>query len=1176
MPEMNQPLSDTCAAQASQRIHATITRLRQLTQQNVQSGWRSHSPVDSAHPSLDAEQWCQWEPVTVNDRGHIAWSRGQKVLWLGQVLTIPAALRDYPLDGFLLRLSLTWWAEDAQIFVDGELVQAGDLFDCSARIVLRSQVVPGDQIWVAMRLVSPGHDAGALVRSQLLYENPSFTPLNPPTFSEQASPKPRGETPILPLAKGEPEGVVPEPGFVADELAVLCRYLQTFEPEQLPILAEAVAAIPWEEVSNRAEFDRAIAHLRQQLLPFSDWIKQRTINLLGHAHLDLAWLWPIPETWEVAERTFASVLSLQQDYPHLIFGHSTPRLYEWIEQHRPDLFARIQAQIQAGNWEVIAGLWVEPELNVVDGESIVRQVLYGQRYCLEKFGHLSRVAWLPDTFGFCWQLPQILHQGGIDYFVTQKLRWNDTTEFPYDLFAWRSPDHTTITSLMSAPIGTGIDPVQMAEYACNWEQSTGLQTCLWLPGVGDHGGGPSRDMLELVARWKRSPFFPNLEFSPATDFLDELQKAELKAEGRRQKAEVKAEGRRQKAEVKAEGRRQKAELKAEGRRQKAEVKAETQNSPTPPLPAWNSELYLQLHRGCYTAHADQKYWNRRCEALLYEAELWSSLATVLTKADYPKIEIETAWKMVLFNQFHDILPGSSIAAVYEQVNPQWQQAAATSESLIQAALTALIRQVYPPEPPTPASIPVVIFNSLNWDRTEAIAIPTLLEHRTITHWQIQTTDGQALPYQLQPNDDSQPQLLIQASTIPGVGYQLFWLTPLVEGTQNSPTPPLPHSPTLQNPTLKVTINPTTGEIEQIYDKLQGRSLLSAPGNQLLAFQDSGEYWDAWNIAPNYLEHPLPPFKLVAIEWIVDGPVEQRLRVVRQLGASTFSQDYVLEKHSPLLRIETVVEWCDRHTVVKATFPLALSADYVTYDMPAGAIQRPTRPTTPEERAQWEVPGLGWADLTETTVSGESYGLSILSDYKHGYSATPSELRLTLLRGPMWPEVDADRGTHRFCYAIYPHAGDWTVARTVHHSYALRHPLRAVFGVNDKVGDRPSKVSDRPSNAALPSRTTLLHLASPHFILRALKLAEADPHGWTLRGYECHGEGGTVHWAGFFGDQPGVHPPSPTTILETELSQSHANDRAVGDSVTKISANSHALAISPWGIHTWRIADTPTV
>ena len=208
----------------------------------------------------------------------------------------------------------------------------------------------------------------------------------------------------------------------------------------------------------------------------------------------------------MAQRTFESVLNLQQDFPELIFCHSTPALYAWIEQHRPDLFADIQKQVLAGCWEVVGGLWVEPELNLIAGESIVRQLLYGQRYVLEKFGKVSPVAWLPDTFGFCATLPQFFASAGVEYFVTQKLRWNDTTKFDYGAFWWRSPDGTDILSLMSAPIGEGIDPVKMAAYACDWEAKTQLPQFLWLPGVGDHGGGPTRDMLEVARRWQKSPF----------------------------------------------------------------------------------------------------------------------------------------------------------------------------------------------------------------------------------------------------------------------------------------------------------------------------------------------------------------------------------------------------------------------------------------------------------------------------------------------------------------------------------------------------------------------------------------------------------------------------------------------------------------------------------------------
>ena len=420
------------------RIQTAIQQLRSLTQITVQGAWHRCMQDLGTEQAINPNTWTHWPIVALNDRDHIAWPKGRQVLWLGQRFQMPDHLKGYPLTDLLVRLSLTWWAEDAQIFVNGERVQCGDLYDCSARILLQSPVVTGDEITVALRLVSPGHDDGALVKSVMVYEK-------------------------------EATQAIPEPGFVADELAVLTHYLQTFHPEQLAAIATVIEYLPWDQVTNQPAFDEALAHLRQQLLPFSDWLKQRSIQILGHAHLDLAWLWPISETWDVAQRTFESALTLQADYPDLIFGHSTPMLYEWIEQHRPDLFSQIQTQIESGQWEAIAGLWVEPELNLVGGESIVRQVLYGQRYCQEKLGQISRLAWLPDTFGFCWQLPQILSQGGIDYFITQKLRWNDTAAFPHEWFAWRSPDGTTIPSLMSAPIGTTIDPRQMAEYACNWE-----------------------------------------------------------------------------------------------------------------------------------------------------------------------------------------------------------------------------------------------------------------------------------------------------------------------------------------------------------------------------------------------------------------------------------------------------------------------------------------------------------------------------------------------------------------------------------------------------------------------------------------------------------------------------------------------------------------------------------
>ncbi|WP_239651629.1 alpha-mannosidase [Neosynechococcus sphagnicola] len=816
----------------------------------------------------------------------------------------------------------------------------------------------------------------------------------------------------------------PEPGFIADELTVLQGYLTRFEPEKLPDLEAAIAPIHWELRGDRPAFDQELAQLRTRLQPLTVGLQQRRLQLLGHAHLDLAWLWPVSETWEAAERTFESALGLQQDFPDLIFGHSTPALYDWIETHRPQLFRTIQAQVAAGRWEILGGLWVEPELNLIDGESLVRQVLYGQHYCLEKFGALNAIAWVPDSFGFCWQLPQILKQGGIEFFVTQKLRWNDTTQFPHAAFWWRSPDGTEIFSLMSALIGQDIDPIKMANYAWEWETQTGLSNPLWLPGVGDHGGGPTRDMLETAQRWQLSSCFPTLSFTTASDYLQSLRQSATD------------------------------------------------------FPVWDDELYLEFHRGCYTTHADQKRWNRHCEGLLYQAELFASLASWLTGADYPKTALEKAWKQMLFNQFHDILPGSSIPQVFEETNQTWQQIHQVGSAILEASFGAIAAEIDVSNLPHADAQPVVVFNSLNWERTAVVAMPL---PNAASSWQIYDPAGQLVPCQRTADH-----LLFLAQGVPGAGYQSYWLCPTAT---NAPTPAPPSGFTLENDWLRVIIDPQTGEISSLWDHRVQREILRDHGNQLQAFQDQGQYWDAWNIDPNYAQHPLPPPQLQAIRWLESGSLQQRLQVVRQLGQSTFWQDYILETGSGVLQIQTTVDWQEQHVLVKAAFPLAMAADSITYETPCGAIQRPTRPSAPREAAQWEVPALRWADLGTS-----DYGISLLNNAKYGYDSQSDQLRLTLLRSPTWPDPEADQGLHQFTYALYPHTGSWQRAQTVQRGYELNQPLQV----------RAYPVREASATGQLPCRSQLLHLQAENLVLIACKQAEANPQQWIVRCYETQG------------------------------------------------------------------------
>jgi alpha-mannosidase len=1021
-------------------IVQAIEQLRSCCQVNVQSTWLC-SEADLAIADITASKLSVWTPVELNEKGHVAWTGGRKVLWLAQKLIVPENLQGYPLAGLCLRLALTWWANSAEVYVNGELAVEGDLFDCSPRVLLSREVMPGEEFVVAVRLTSPGHCDGALVRSLLVYESDNNL----------------------------------DPGFVADEFSVLLCFLERFAPDKLDVLAGVVQDITnrrgaEEAEEEEGEVERRLFCLRENLIQSKIENLKSKIYLLGHAHLDLAWLWRVSETWRVAQSTFESVLRLQEDFPELIFCHSTPALYAWVEEHRPDLFGKIRQAVAAGRWEVLGGFWVEPELNLISGEAIARQLLYGQRYVLEKFGKVSTIVWVPDSFGFCATLPQFFALAGIEFFVTQKLRWNDTTKFDYGAFWWRSPDGSEVFSYMSALIGEGIDPVKMASYACEWQIQTNLEDCLWLPGVGDHGGGPTRDMLETARRFSKSPFFPQLEFTTAEKYLQQIKQTSRQG-GQEDKAI-----------------------------HNSSLLTPHSSLPSPPpFPTWNDELYLEFHRGCYTTHADQKRWNRRCEGLLYEAELFAALATIICKATYPKAEIETAWKKVLFNQFHDILPGSSITEVYTDALPTWQEVEQVGSKILQNSLSAIASHITLPEPPQPDSLPVIVFNSLNWQRSEVVEIVFLdLENGQSFDWQICDLEGHEVQSQnrfigprRRPTGET-PIMSVSflANDIPACGYRVFWLCPCKASLQTSE--PFEEF-ILENEHLRVTIDPKTGDLSSVFDKISQREVLSGAGNQLQAFQDSGQYWDAWNINPNYAQHRLPPAKLLSIHHLEWGTLRTRVRVVREIGQSRFSQDYILEKGSAVLKIATTVNWQESQVLVKAAFPLNVKADFATFEIPCGAIRRPTKRETPAEKAKWEVPALRWADLT-----GEQdeciYGVSLLNDCKYGYDSQPQQLRLTLLRSPKWPDPEADRGFHEFTYALYPHAGSWESAHTVRRGYELNTPLQVILnplrGANSKLSAAESM--------------SFLNLSAENLILMAFKQAEDDQQ-WILRCYECHGE-----------------------------------------------------------------------
>ncbi|AIE75494.1 Alpha-mannosidase [Synechocystis sp. PCC 6714] len=975
-----------------------LEQLRRLCQQNCQSHWCC----------LPGEPWeiADWQTYPlgkVNKKGYLIWEKGEKIQWFAQNFTVPKALADYPLDSLTLRLALTWWAKDAQIFVNGNLAQAGDLFDSKSRVLLTDNAKIGETFTVALKLTSPGHDIGGLMQSQLIFER---------------------QYPAL------------DPGFIADEIEVLGLYLTQFEPEKVAEFSQVLEQIPWQQVTDQSRFDQSLILLRQKLLPFTEQLRQQQINLLGHAHLDMAWLWPLEETWEVGERTFQSVINLQTEFADLVFGHTSPVLYQWIEENRPALFGQIQKAVQQGSWELLGGMWIEPEANIISGESLARQLLYGQRYFEAKFGQISKVAWLPDSFGFCGQLPQFFRQAGIDYFVTGKLHWNDTNPFPHGAFHWRSPDGTKIFTVMSPPNLAGVmdnQPLPMANYANRWQNQTGLKHCLWLPGVGDHGGGPSRDMWRMKERWQNSEFFPTINTARAEDFL-------------------------------------------------ASIKQVLQ--PDQSFPIWERELYLELHRGCFTVHADQKLSNRQCEHLLYEAELWSTFASWLGSYNYPKKELELTWKKVLLNQFHDILPGTSIPEVFVTANQSWQEVYQTSNQIISQALRHLSAQIDYPHDFVEQGTPLLIFNPLHWPQNQLVEIPIKQGK------QYQVYDGQTktlVNSQITAEDS-----LIFLVDSPPLTCKYYWLREKDSLSDRQQLPPLSQEPILNNGLLKVEIDLENGEIASIYDLVNQRKILVGNGNQLQFFQDQGQYWDAWNIDPNYENYPLPSAQLVDWQWLEHGPLRWRLRVVKKFQQSVFTQDYCLTKDSPLLEIKTEVDWRETHVMVKAAFPLALQSEIFTTEAPCAVVDRRTNPQTKTEKAQWEVPHQHWFSLTD---SQQNYGVSLLNNCKYGCDVKNNLMRLTLLRSSVWPDPNADRGRHQFSYYFYPHQGDWRSAKTVAMGYGIHRPLRPYF---------PEKLNSLSSQKLLPGQSWL-NLGSENLCLMALKPREDNPDQWVVRCYEMMGE-----------------------------------------------------------------------
>lgn len=761
--------------------------------------------------------------------------------------------------------------------------------------------------------------------------------------------------------------------------------------------------------------------------------EETTATAVGHTHIDVAWLWTVAQTREKTARSFSTVLELMRQYPEYIFMSSQPQLYKFLKEDHPELYEKVKERIAEGRWEAQGGMWVEADCNVTSGESLVRQILYGSRFFEKEFGIRQKILWLPDVFGYSAALPQILKKSGIDYFMTTKISWNQYNRLPYDTFMWRGMDGTEIlthfistTDLDSVKKGRhfttyngNLVPSQVMGAWLRYQQKDINNDVLISYGYGDGGGGPTREMLENGRRMSKGiPGCPKVQQGTAKDFFERMEK------------------------------------KVAGNRK---------------LPKWVGELYLEYHRGTYTSIASVKKNNRKSELLYQDVEAFSILAMLQGHA-YPQDELAKGWETILINQFHDILPGSSIKEVYEVTNAEYREVLKSGNKMLDSALKGIA-----------ASIPVkdksvVVFNSLSFDRSDVVEIPCPegLEKARIVDGQ-----GNSLPSQI-VEEKGEKKVLFFATDVPAKGYKTFSILPGEGAEEEGPVVELPR---LENRFFSLELN-EDGTIDSFYDKVNGRSVLQegARGNILQAFEDKPMAHDAWDIDVYYQEKMWEVDDVQKVEVLEQGPVRAKVRITKKFLESEIIQDLLIYRDIPRVDFVNYVDWKERQVLLKAAFPVDINANTATYEIQYGNVQRPTHWNTSWDLARFEVVGHKWADLSE-----EGYGVSLLNDCKYGYDIKDSMMRLSLLKSAIYPNVDADREKHEFIYSLYPHRGDWRDGGTVPMAYQLNVPLYGLM-LDAQEG-------------SLPQELSMARLDQENVIIEVIKKAE-DSQDIIVRVYEC--------------------------------------------------------------------------
>jgi alpha-mannosidase len=743
--------------------------------------------------------------------------------------------------------------------------------------------------------------------------------------------------------------------------------------------------------------------------------------------------------------------------------------------------AEIAQRVREGRWEIVGGMWVEPDLNMPDGESLVRQLLVGKRWYKQAYGLDVRIGWNPDSFGYTWQLPQIYKKSGVDYFVTQKMTWNDTNQLPFKLFWWESPDGSKVLTYFPHDyVNLDMKPDRLSDdLKVARERSPGMMEMMDLYGIGDHGGGPTRAILDEATHWAAPGHItPKYEFGTAQSFFSSIEK-----------------------QIAPDSPAWNYQSIAKGYTAPPAVAGQVS------IPTWKSEMYLEYHRGVFTTQANHKRNMRDAEEQVLNAEKWASLAWLDGRA-YPGSELTEDWKKVLFNQFHDLAAGSGIGVIYKDAQKEYDVVRWSTNEIGAGALETVAERI----DTNSTGIPVIVYNPLGWERSGDVSVQVQLPKKG--PMQLFAVDAKGRPrFPINSSLDEKTgvaHLTFHVSDVPPLGYKVVRIvTGKLDAVLGSSASDSSNFLELREGGMQVVVDKTSGCITKLEQDGFEALAPNSCGDELQAFKDTPKEYDAWNIDPGTLdEKPTVLDKADSVELVDAKTPQPGIRVTRHWQNSKFVQTISLGPGSDEVNIDNEIDWHETHVLLKAAFPLAASGPFATYEIPYGTIDRATTRNNSWEKAQFEVPAMRWADLGDG-----KHGLSVINNSKYGYDAAGNVLRLTLLRSPIDPDPQTDQGHHHFHYALYPHTGTWKDALTVRHGWEYNYPLTAVVTTAHA--------------GTLPAEHSFASVTPENVVLTAVKKAE-DANGLIFRAYEWAGKESTAE----FHVPAGATGATVTNLMET--------------------------------------------